>query len=284
MTAIDSSRVVLVTGASSGIGRACTLSLVREGYRVFGTTRRSADEVATDLLQEPGSSDRLAILRMDVDDEDSVTRAVDQVVNRAGRIDGLINCAGFGIAGSVEDTAIDEVKAIFETNLFGTLRVCRAVLPIMREQRTGTIINISSIMGRIALPFQGLYSATKFAVEGASEALRMEVQPFGVRVVLIEPGDFRTGFTDTRLRVQGAQQGGVYAERFRTALSVAESDERSGASPETIGHLVIRILAARSPRLRYLVGPAMQCLAARLKSVLPSRLFEWSLRKYYRVD
>ena len=276
--------VVLITGASSGIGRACAVHLVRRDYYVFGTTRRSPAEVRTDLRHEIGSTDRLEIVGMDVDRDASVSLAINEIVERTGRLDGAVNCAGFGIAGPVEDTSDDEALANFETNLFGTLRVCRAVLPIMRRQGCGTIINVSSIGGRIGLPFQGVYSATKFALEGLTEALRMEVRRFGIRVVLIEPGDFCTGFTDNRRIVRGARESDAYAETFRMTLSVVETDERNAASPELVASLIARILACRSPRVRYTIGPVSQRFAAHVKNVLPSRLFEWGLKKYYRVD
>ncbi len=277
-------KAVLVVGASSGIGRACVLRLARRGHRVFGTTRCPPGEVEAALRRELGDSDRLEIVRMDVDDADSVDAGVRQVVERAGRIDGVVNCAGFGIGGSIEDTSDEEAKAIFETNFFGTLRVCRAVLPFMRERGSGAIVNVSSIGGRIGLPFQGLYSATKFAVEGLTESLRMEVHRFGIRVVLVEPGDFATGFTDNRRPVRRAEENGAYADAYRAALAVVEKDERGGASPEAIARLVERILVARSPRLRYTVGAAFQRIAVRLKSALPAKLFSWGLRKYYHIE
>ncbi len=276
--------VVLITGASSGIGRACAVYLVRRGYYVFGTTRRSPYEVQMDLRQEVGATDRLEIVGMDVDRDASVSLAISEIVDRTGRLDSAVNCAGFGIAGPVEDTSDDEALANFETNLFGTLRVCRAVLPIMRRQGFGTIINVSSIGGRIGLPFQGVYSATKFALEGLTEALRMEVRRFGIRVVLIEPGDFCTEFTDNRRIVRRAREDDAYAEMFRTTLSIVETDERNAAPPKSVASLVARILACRSPRIRYTIGPVSQRLAAHVKNVLPSRLFEWGLKKYYRVD
>ncbi len=276
-------KTVLVVGASSGIGRACAVRLAHRGYRVFGTTRRPPGEVKAALRQDLGDSDRLEMIRMDVDDVGSVDAGIHEVIERAGRIDGVVNCAGFGIGGSIEDTADDEAKAIFETNFFGTLRVCRVVLPFMRKQSTGTIVNVSSIGGRIAVPFVGLYGATKFAVEGLTEALRMEVQRFGIRVVLVEPGDFATGFTDSRRPARNALESEVYADSYRAALAVIERDERGGASPEAIAKLVARILAARSPRLRYKVGPVFQRVAVLLKTVLPAKLFGWGLRKYYHI-
>lgn len=275
--------VVLITGASSGIGRACAIHLAQRGYHVIGTTRRSPAEIQAELRDETGGSVLLDVIGLDVDVPEAVDRAVGAIVDRVGRLDAVVNCAGFGFGGSIEDTADDEAKAIFETNFFGTLRVCRAVLPVMRKHRAGTIINVSSIGGRIAVPFVGLYGATKFAIEGLTEALRMEVARFGIRVVLVEPGDFATGFTDSRRPVRGALESVVYAEGYHAALAVIEKDERGGASPEAIGRLVARILASRSPRLRYTVGPAFQRAAVRLKSILPSKLFGWALSKYYRV-
>ena len=169
-------RVVLVLGASSGIGRACALELSRRGDRVYGASRRDPADLA-------GERTSIKRVRIDVDDDASVRAGVRSILEAEGRIDALINCAGFGFGGALEDTSDEELRAILETNVLGTLRTCRAVLPSMRARGGGTIVNVSSIGGRIALPFQGHYSATKFAVEGLSESLRMEAHPFGVRVV-----------------------------------------------------------------------------------------------------
>ena len=277
-------KIALVTGASSGIGHACAIALARSGFRVFGSSR---NPVAGQTMQWPEDlrpNFEPTMITMDVDSAASVDDTVASIVQTVGRIDLLVNCAGFGIGGAIEDTSDDEAAAIFQTNVFGILRVCRAVLPTMRAQRSGRIVNISSIGGRIALPFQGLYSATKFAVEGLTESLRMEIRTFGIRASLVEPGDFSTGFTDRRTRVKNSEQGSTYAEAFASALAVVEKDERSGASPESIGRLVARIARAKSPRGRYLIGPAPQRLAVRLKSVLPSCVFEWALRMYYKVN
>jgi len=276
-------RVVLVVGASSGIGRACAVLLAREGNWVFGTTRRPAADIDADLRRDVTPCARLDVIALDVDDPHSVHSAVDTVLARAGRLDAVVHCAGFGIGGAIEDTAEDEAEAIFRTNSLGTLRVCRAALPVMREQGAGRIVVVSSIAGRVAVPFQGLYSATKFALEGLCEALRMEVRPFGVHVTLVEPGDFRTGFTDRRLRVRASRIDGAYSESCRRALEIAESDERRASTPERVARLVSRILSRRAPRLRYTVGPTLQRAAVRLKSVLPSRVFEWALGLYYRA-
>jgi len=270
-------KVILVTGASSGIGRACAERLAHLGHRVYGTSRRAPFPPAP---APPGAP---TMLPLDVDQDESVQRAVSFIIEQAGRLDVVVNNAGFGIGGALEDCSIEEARALFETNFFGVLRVCRAALPVMRQQGGGTIINISSLGGIIALPFQALYSASKFAVEGLSEALRMEVQPLGIHVVLVEPGDTRTGFTDARRKSPATPQNPAYAEACARALKVAESDERSGASPEQVARVVERIVHQRSPRPRYRVGPAFQKLAVVLKSILPNRLFLWALSKYYRL-
>jgi len=267
-------RVVLITGASSGIGKACAKRLAAEGDRVYGTSRHPKEEASV-----PG----LRMIGMDVNSDESVAAAIDEIVRVEGRIDVVVNNAGFGIAGAVEDTSIEEAKALFETNFFGMLRVCRAVLPVMRKSQRGTIVNISSLGGRIGLPYQGLYSATKFAVEGMSEALRMEVRQFGVHVIMIEPGDFRTGFTRNRRYVTASQEDSAYRGSFERTIKVAEKDEQTGSSPEQIARLLVRILRNNSPRVRYSVGGISQRGAAVLKQVLPSRFFEWALMKYYEV-
>jgi len=267
-------RIVLITGASSGIGKACAERLASEGNRVYGTSRHPEQEARVPNLQ---------MLTMDVTDDESVAAAVERIVEAEGRIDVVVNNAGFGIAGAVEDTSIEEAKALFETNFFGMLRVCRVALPVMRVAHHGTIVNISSLGGRIGLPYQGLYSATKFAVEGMSEALRMEVHPFGIRVIVIEPGDFRTGFTANRRHVVGAKDNLAYQESFERTIKVAEKDEQTGSSPEQIARLLVRILRNPSPKVRYSVGGISQRGAAVLKQILPNRFFEWALMKYYRV-
>ncbi len=269
--------VVLITGASSGIGKACAEHLARRGYQVFGTSRRAPFPPIPPLPGQP------IILQMDVTRDESVQQAVDFIVRETGRLDVAVNNAGFGIAGAVEDTSIEEAKSQMETNFFGVLRVCRAVLPVMREQREGLIVNISSLGGVISLPFQALYSASKFAVEGLTEALRLEVRPFGIRVTLIEPGDMHTGFTDQRVRVAAWGVASAYAPFAERVLQIVETDERHGGAPETVAVLLERILRSPNPLPRYRVGPAFQRLAAVLKGFLPDRLFEWALAKYYRI-
>lgn len=271
-----SRRVVLITGASSGIGRACALHLHARGYRVYGTSRQAPAAVAED---DSGP----CMIAMDVTCEASVQAAIALIMAREGRLDVVVNNAGYGIAGAIEDTRIDEAQAQLDTNFFGVLRVCRAVLPILRAQGAGYLVNVSSIGGLIAIPFQGLYSASKFALEGLSESLRAEVRPYGVQVVMIEPGDFRTGFTAERRSVAAAEQS-PYLARHRAAQAVMEADETGGASPDAIAQLLERIINMPAPRLRYLAGPIMQKFTVLvLKRLLPQRWFEQLIAGYYRI-
>jgi NAD(P)-dependent dehydrogenase (short-subunit alcohol dehydrogenase family) len=262
-------RVVLVTGASSGIGRACTEFLAGRGYRVYGASRR------------PAASSVVESIAMDVRDDASVREAVSAVIAREGRIDILVNSAGIAIAGAVEDTSIEEARDQFDVNFFGVMRVCRAVLPAMRAQRAGCIVNIGSIGGLIAIPYQGLYSASKFALEGLSESLRMEVSQFGLHVVLIEPGDHRTGLTDNRRRVAESGSNPAYRDPFQRAAERMAADEQSGPEPEAVARLLHRIVIDPRPRLRYTVGPAPQRAVIWLKRLMPYALVEKVMNYYY---
>lgn len=261
-----SARVVLITGATSGIGRACAARLASAGWRVFGTGR-SAHSINT-------TDSRVELVAMDVDDEASVRAGVAAVLAKAGRLDAVVNNAGFSLMGAVEDTNIEEAKAQFETNFFGVLRVCREALPALRAGGGGYIVNISSLAGIVGLPFSGLYSASKFALEGVSESLRLETRPFGIHVVLVEPGDFRTQITAKR-RVTAASQKSVYLATFEKFNNKQDRDEATAPAPEPVGRLVERILSHGSPKMRYTVGPLGQRMVAPLKRLLPQRIFEW---------
>jgi NAD(P)-dependent dehydrogenase (short-subunit alcohol dehydrogenase family) len=265
-------RVVLITGASSGIGLACAVYLAAHGFRVYGTSRRP----------ETASPQNVIMLTADVNDDQSVEQAVAAVLDREGRLDIVVNNAGMGVAGPVESTSTAEAKNQFEVNFFGTLRVCRSVLPAMRAQRSGYIINIGSIGGLVAIPYQAMYSASKFALEGLSEALRMEVKPFGIRVVLIEPGDHKTALTQNRQLAEMSID--AYRTSFEAALAKTAHDEQSGPAPEQIARLLHRIVNKRNPRLRYTIGPLMQRAAVLLKRLGPNSLSEYSMRSYYGIS
>ena len=270
-----SGRVVLITGASSGIGHACARHLAGRGFRVFGASRRAGEKAAAGV--EP--------VEMDVDSDASVEAGVAELLRRAGRIDAVVNNAGWALAGSVEDTTPDEARAQMETNLLGTWRVCRAVLPAMRAAGRGHIVNIGSIGGRVGLPFQAAYSASKFAMAGFTEALSGEVRPFGIHAVLVEPGNYRTGITAKRRVAAGAGSGSAYAAAFGRTLEIIERDEGRGGAPDEVARLVHRILESKSPRMRYMVGPASERLAAVLgKALLSGRAFERVVMGLYGIQ
>jgi NAD(P)-dependent dehydrogenase (short-subunit alcohol dehydrogenase family) len=264
-------RVVLVTGASSGIGLACATHLHQRGYQVFGANR------------QPRADAPFATRRMDVTDEQSVQDGLDAIVTQTGRLDAVINCAGFGYAGAVEDHSVAEARAQLNTDFFGTFRVCRAALPVMRAQRSGHIVNVGSIAGMVGLPFQGVYSAAEFATTGLTEALRFEAKAFGVHVTLIRAGDVQTGFTANRRLTQATQHGTVYGEQFHTALKIFEKDEHSGVAPWKIAQVVEKIINSKAPRGVYTVGPIFEVFAAYARPYVPARFFEWCVRKYYRL-
>ena len=269
----ETQRTVLVTGASSGFGRACSRLLAANGFRVFGTSRR-AD--FSDL-------DGVTMVPMDVDDCESVAGAVSHVRNEVGTIDILVNNAGYGISGAIEDTDIDEAKALFETNFFGVHRVCSAVIPIMREQGCGHIVNIGSIGGVVSIPFQAFYSASKSALASLSDGLAMELKPYGIRVTRIEPGDYKTGFTANRVMVEKSCVGSVYQERCQRAVSVMESDEQNGADPEQLALKLLKIVQMKQAGLVYREGMLAQTMLVKLLPLLPRRWTEKLIMMTYKM-
>lgn len=264
-------KVVLVTGASTGIGRVCSEHLAGRGMTVYGASRSVPSGV------------QFQTLRMDVTSDASISDGIKQIHDQHGRLDVVINCAGYGIAGAVEETSPQEAMAQFDTNFFGAHRVCRAAIPIMREQRSGVIINISSLAGLLAVPFQAFYSASKFAMEGMTEALRMEVRPFGIRVALIEPGDFKSEFPANRVNTAGSVKSDIYREQMERCVGVMREEEKNGKTPYPVARLVERIINDPSPRLRYTVGPFGERLGPKLKSILPYKLYEYLFMKHYKL-
>ncbi len=269
---VSSTGVVLVTGASAGIGAACADLLHRQGWTVIGASRRGTS---------PGG---WAGLVMDVDAEESVRAGVARVLADHGRIDAVVASAGWGIAGAVEHTTVDEAKAQVETNFWGAIRLVQAVLPAMRSQGRGRVVLISSIGGVVAIPFQGFYSASKFALEGLAEALAYEVAPFGVAVTLVEPGNVRTDFTANRKMAGAAAADDTYRGALNKAVGVMERDEANGVAPEAVARSVRRVLHARRPPRRVSVGKAGERVGVLAKRLLPFRLFEAAAKSSLGVD
>jgi NAD(P)-dependent dehydrogenase (short-subunit alcohol dehydrogenase family) len=266
------SPVVLITGASSGIGQATARLLSRSGYTVFGTSRHPFQ-----VEPIPG----VDILELDVRSDESVRACVAAVLEKAGRVDTLLNNAGVELSGALEEISMTEAKEQFETNFFGVHRMVRALLPGMRQQRSGRILNISSLAGLSSVPYLGMYSASKFALEGYSEALRVEVQPFGIHVSQIE-----VGFLNTPMRAhrqQAADRIEEYDSGRENAYAVFLRDEERGPPAEVIADAVLGILRSRRPRLRYVVGQQAR-RTVRLRRFLPASLYERGLRRAFRLD
>jgi NAD(P)-dependent dehydrogenase (short-subunit alcohol dehydrogenase family) len=263
-------KVVLVTGASSGLGKAIAEELARKGHKVYGTSRNPSPGIENGVLMVP----------LDVTDDSSVAKCVTEVATAEGRIDVLVNVAGFGLSGSVEDTTVDEAHQQLETNFFGVVRMTREVLPVMRSQDRGRIITISSMAGFIGLPYQPYYSASKFAVEGLNEALRLELIGSGIDTCTVGPGDFKTGFTAARVYAKAARSP-LHAQRMTKVVDTYERDETNGADPQVVADLVSKLVDKRRLRVRYVVAKPAQRAAAILKNTLPATAFEWIMTKIY---
>lgn len=267
-------RIALVTGASSGIGEQTSRALRAAGFTVYGAARRAE-------RMQPLTEIGVRTLAMDVTDEVSVRAGVDRIIQDAGRIDVLVNNAGYGSYGAIEDVPISEARAQVEVNLFGAAELIRLVLPQMRAQRSGTVINISSMGGRITTPLGGWYHATKFALEALSDCLRLEVEPFGIQVVVIEPGSIDTEWggiaADKLLAASGFGAYQAQARAMARSLRATAGDRRK-SPPSVVADAVVAAATARRPRTRYPVG-ANARLAIALRSLLPDRAYDAVIRR-----
>jgi NAD(P)-dependent dehydrogenase (short-subunit alcohol dehydrogenase family) len=271
-SAVDHRRVVLISGASSGVGHSTARLLADSGYAVFGTSRNPASADST-----PG----VEMLPLDVRLDDSVRACIDTIAERCGRVDVLINNAGYELAGALEELTTEDAKAQFETNFFGVVRMVNAVLPFMRKQQCGQIINVSSLSGLSPIPFLGIYSASKFALEGYTEALRHEVKPFGIKVSMTEAGFLNTPMMNNRLI--GANRTADYDPWRQRALQAIRAYENRGPGPEVVANTLLEILSSRTPRLRYLIGQQAKSVA-RLRRFLPAGLYEQGVRRTFSLD
>ena len=242
-----------------------------DGHKVYGTYRRDSDPL-------PG----VTYIRADVRDQDSLKNAVDQVIQAEGRIDTLISNAGMGIGGPLEFTSVEDAQRQMDVNFMGMVRLVSLVVPIMRQQRHGHIICVSSIGGLMGLPYQGMYSASKFAIEGYCEALRLEVRQFGINVTVINPGDFSTGFTAQRDKVDNPEALAAYPGYAKSMQSI-EHDENSGLQPDRLARRISRIVRKRHPRNRYIIATFVQKSSVVLKAILPAKWYDRILGSYYKL-
>jgi NAD(P)-dependent dehydrogenase (short-subunit alcohol dehydrogenase family) len=266
------SKVVFITGISSGFGKSISTLLAQKGYIVYGTCRTLCE-----------AHSKVNVLQLNVTDNDGINRCINQVLEKEGRIDVLINNAGMLTGGPLEMIPDDMIRLQMETNFIGPVHLVKAVLPSMRSRKEGTIINITSIGGIMGLPFQGYYSASKFALEGWSEALRMELRPFNIKVIVIEPGDFHTRNTVNRIKIYKANGDNSYEAQFSKTLDIIRNDENGGGHPDILALKIASILEKKNPAERYVIASLSQKLAVALKHILPQKWFSAIIRGHYGV-
>lgn len=265
-------KIIFITGVSSGFGKSMSEYLSQKGYKVYGTCRSIIE-----------TSRNYKLLKADVTDKASVDEAVQTILSNEQRIDVLINNAGLGISGPLEFSSSQDIKLQMDTNFLGTVNVIQSVLPAMRKQKSGTIINFSSIGGIMGLPYQGFYSASKFAIEGLSETLRMELKPFNIKVIVIRPGDFNTRFTSNRKIEQDLNTNGPYEVQLGKTMAIIESDERGGMNPDILARKMYYIIKSKNPCHSYIIASTEQKLAVILKRILPVSWFSGILSSHYGI-
>ncbi len=263
------SKVILITGASSGIGAVTANFLADKGCKVYGTSRHPK-----------GDHEMFELIQLDVLDIISIEKAVNSIIEKEGRLDVLINNAGMGITGPIEETPTDEMRRAFETNFFGAIEVMKTVIPHMRKQKKGLIINVTSIGGYMGLPFRGIYSTTKGALEILTETLSMEVKQFNIKVTNVAPGDFATNIASGRYHTP-VHQDSPYAPIYKKNLDLMDQHVDLGKDPILIAQQIFRIINDPNPKLHYKVGELIQKFSIVLKRILPDRLYEKLIMKHY---
>ena len=259
---LGTKKVALVTGSSSGIGYETALLLARNGFDTFATMRNMNKSKGITEVSERENLP-LRVLQLDVNDDKSVTDAINNILKEKNSIDVVVNNAGYGLMGSVEDSSLDEIKAQFETNFFGAIRVMQKVIPIMRKQRSGTIVNVSSIAGRIGFPMGSAYVSSKFALEGLSESISYELKQFGIKIILIEPGVIKTNFALVTPK-KAVHENSSYSGLMNKLEENLFSTIANGTSPKEVANVILRSITETSPEQRYLVGnDAVELINAR---------------------
>ncbi|MFZ4106247.1 SDR family oxidoreductase [Flavobacterium sp.] len=265
-------KVVLITGASSGIGKSIGEFLHTKGFTVFGTSR-NPDRISNSVFP---------LLTLDVRDIENIQKTVAEVIQKAGRIDVVINNAGVGITGPIEEIPSQEIKNNFETNLFGPIEVIKAALPYMRIQNSGVIINITSIAGYMGLPYRGIYSASKGALELITESLRMEVKSFGIHITNVAPGDFVTNIAAGRYHAP-LVKGSPYEIPYGTTLNALNEHVDNGSDPNKMAEAIYKIIQNPKPNGHYKIGAFTQKFSIILKRILPDKVFEKMLMDHYKI-
>jgi NAD(P)-dependent dehydrogenase (short-subunit alcohol dehydrogenase family) len=265
-------KVVLITGGSSGIGKSIGEYLTDKGFIVYGTSR----------FPEKYSSSKFSIIKLDVTLSTSINECVSELISKTGQIDVLVNNAGVGITGPLEEIPMEEMKRNFETNLFGPINMINAVLPHMREQKSGQILNITSIAGYMGLPFRGIYSASKGALELITESYRMELKLFGITMSNVAPGDFATNIAAGRYHAP-VLENSPYKLPYGTTLNMMDSHVDSGKNPLLMAEVIHKIITSKKPKIHYKVGAFLQKFSVVLKRILPDLWYEKLLSSFYNI-
>jgi short-subunit dehydrogenase len=265
-------KIVLITGGSSGIGKSIGEFLSKKGYTVYGTSRNPNNY----------EQSKFPILALDVTKKDSILSCVQNIIKKENRIDVLINNAGAGITGPIEEIPDAEIKKNFETNFFGPINVIKATLPQMRKQNSGLIINITSIAGYMGLPYRGIYSASKGALELITEAFRMEIKDFNIRMANLAPGDFATNIAVGRYH-SPVKEGSPYSQKYGEVLNAINEDVNKGGDPNKVAEMILKIIETNNPKSHYKVGEFMQKFSIVLKRILPDKVYEKLLINHYKL-
>jgi short-subunit dehydrogenase len=266
------SKIVLITGASSGIGKSIGEFLHQKGFTVYGTSR-NPEKIANSLFP---------LLALDVRNVQSIQNTVSEIIQKSVRIDVVINNAGVGITGPLEEIPTVEIKNNFETNFFGPIEVIKTVLPQMRIQKSGLIINITSIAGYMGLPYRSIYSASKGALEIITESLRMEVKPFGIHITNVAPGDFATNIAAGRYHAP-VIAGSDYQKNYQTVLDTMNDHVDSGNNPLEMAEAIYKIIQTPNPKIHYKIGAFMQKFSIVLKRILPDKMYEKMVMNHYKL-
>ena len=266
------SKVVLITGGSSGIGKSIGEYLTEKGFSVYGTSRNP----------ERYTESKFPILQLDVKNIETIQQTITTIIKKEGRLDVVINNAGAGITGAIEEIPESEIKANFETNFFGPINVIKAVLPQMRKQQSGLIINITSIAGYMGLPYRGIYSASKGALELLTEAFRMELKDFNIKMTNIAPGDFATNIAAGRYHTPLLEHS-PYKKPYGNTLELMNAHVDGGSNPNMMAHAVLKVINTKNPKTHYKVGAFMQKFSIVLKRILPDSVYEKLLINHYKL-
>lgn len=265
-------KTALVTGATSGFGKAIAEIFDKKGYTVYGFGRNIPNNIQNGIRY----------VKMDITSEESINSAFQLVFNEVKSVDVLVNCAGHGIAGPSEEIPMEKIKEVFDVNFFGTVRVINKVLPYLRANKFGRIINFSSIAGFIGLPFQAYYSATKHAIEGYTEALSIEVKPFNIKVILIQPGDYNTNAANNKTNYIPSQDS-IYYERLQFLFRYLSQRVNKGSDPQKLAESIVLLSEKKNPKLRYKFGRFDELLAKSVHAIVPARIWERMMEALYRL-